>query len=159
MVSLAARQPTLPADHSLRRSAIWYPDVPSSKLSLNEGFLVAPRAYTSGYRPLFWTSFGGPGGVYLASLVKISVIGVIDRIDFTFNNAEVPVECRSFGRIRDRVDNEGDDSDEVVEFPIDGPGGEIVDRVEVHQELFLEDSNAADFLCREGLLALSLIHI
>ncbi|KAK3305101.1 uncharacterized protein B0T15DRAFT_188618 [Chaetomium strumarium] len=154
MVSLAAQLPTphMSTGRSLRSSAIWYPEVPHASLDLNEGFLVEPQEYTSGYRPLFWSCFGGPGGIYLSNLVKITIIGVIDRIEFSFDIQEVPAECRSFGRMGDWEDDEIDDNDGVVEFPIDGPGGEVLDRVELLQELFPEESGAADWLCKEGQL-------
>jgi len=103
----------------------------------------------SGYRPLFWSWFGGRGGIYLASLVKIRIIGVIGRIDFFFDRPEVPTGCRSFGRIDDSEDSEDEDN-ETVEFPIDRPRGEIIDRVEIRQGLFLE--GATKWLRREGHL-------
>ncbi|KAL2021082.1 hypothetical protein VTK56DRAFT_7501 [Thermocarpiscus australiensis] len=164
MVSLAARRQLrlhMPTGHggndnsSLKHSAIWYPDVPPPTVNLNEDFLVASEMYMSGYRPLFWSWFGGRGGIYLASLVKIRIIGFIGRIDFFFDTPEVPTGCRSFGRIEDSEDRE-DEDDEAVEFPIDGPGGEVIDRVEIRQGLFLE--GAAEWLRREGYLTWLKLH-
>ncbi|KAK3896768.1 hypothetical protein C8A05DRAFT_39683 [Staphylotrichum tortipilum] len=161
MVSIAAAQEPLVEtptcskgdddDNSLSHSAIWYPDMPPPGLALNESFLVAPDVYTSSYRPLFWSRFGVHGGMYLAALVKITISGATGRMDFSFPNPTVPDECRSFGRIAD----DGDD-DETVEFPIDGPGGEIIDRVERYQELFATD--APGWLAREGDLIWLKIH-
>jgi hypothetical protein len=67
-------------------------------------------------------------------------------MDFSFNNDGVPRDCRSFGRIEDDVDEDAI----VAEFQVDGPGGEIINRVEIRQEILLED--AAEWACREGYL-------
>ncbi len=54
------------------------------------------------------------------------------RIKFTFN-IEVPVEQRTFGRQDD------DEHTKLIEFLIDGPGGEIIERVEIFQRYPSED--------------------
>ncbi len=71
-------------------------------------------------------------------------------------------EYRSFGRVEEEDNQDGgddednddennyDSNNEVVEFLIDGPGGEIIDNVEVRQELLLRDTGG--WLCREGHL-------
>ncbi|KAK3299557.1 uncharacterized protein B0H64DRAFT_422961 [Chaetomium fimeti] len=133
---------------TLRCSAIWYPDVPPPALDLNEDFFVSVKWYAWGYRPLFWTYFGGPGGIYLPNLIKvaISVSHVLVRIDFFFDK-EVPAECRRFGR------SDGPEEKDPVEFQIDGPGGEVIDRVELCQQ-FPDESPFNVILSREeGSLA------
>ncbi len=142
-------------DSDLRRLAIWHPDVPPRGLNLNESFVVAPDAYTWGYSPLFWTYFGGRGGVYLEALEKITIRRASGCIHFSFANLEVPDECRSFGRIANYVDR--DDETESIELLIDGPGGEIIDKVELCQELIPSDFRG--WLGRQGVLAwLKVIH-
>jgi len=143
MVSLAAAapRPLPPTSHrtdgsnasNLRHSAIWYPDVPPPSLDLNEQFLVTPDAYTRGFKPLFWSRFGGPGGKYLPLLQKITIRRASGCMDFSFvATADViPDGCRSFGRVADLADD--DEEQGAVEFPIDGPGGEVVNRVEIGQ--------------------------
>ncbi|KAK4243852.1 hypothetical protein C7999DRAFT_17857 [Corynascus novoguineensis] len=135
-------------DNKLRCSAIWYPDVPPLSLDLNEDFFLPLQNYTWGFRPLFWSCFGGPGGIHLAHLTKISAglwSGLI-RLDFSFDR-EVPAECQSFGRHEDSEYGEG------VEFPIDGPGGELIDAVEIWQRYPLEDDDADEWFLQEGELA------
>jgi hypothetical protein len=152
MVSLAFCQQPKPhlldlgADddnNSLRDTAIWYPYPPPPNLNLHEDFLVSSYMYKSGYRPLFWTRFGGPGGIYLANLVKISIIRVLRRMDFVFNCPGVPTGCQSFGRIHiddpDSSEESEDEDDKPIEFLIDGPGGESIQKVEICQELFETD--------------------
>jgi hypothetical protein len=96
---------------------------------LNEDFFVAPQQYTSGCRPIFWTRFGGPGGVYLPHLTKVAVscASYLRRIDFSFDK-EVPAECQRFGRLGDPQHTTR------IEFWIDGPGGEVISKVELDQE-------------------------
>ncbi|KAL2172976.1 uncharacterized protein P884DRAFT_213424 [Thermothelomyces heterothallicus CBS 202.75] len=152
-------------DNSLRHSAVWYPDVPSPTLNLNEDFLLAPRTYVSGFKPLFWSRFGGPGGVHLKHLVKLTVVDLdIGRIDFSFNSSSVPAECWRFSRIgdpkrkkdEDEDEDEEDDDSEIVEFPIDGPGGEMINKVEVGQQLLR--GNVENWLYKEGHLTWLKIH-
>ncbi|KAK4041693.1 hypothetical protein C8A01DRAFT_45232 [Parachaetomium inaequale] len=125
------------------------PDVPPRRLNLNESFVVAPDAYTWGYAPLFWTCFGGRGGVYLAAFEEITIGGASGCIHFSFANPEVPDECRSFGRIADDADR--DKETEAIELLIDGSGGEIIDELELCQELL--PTNDPGWLARQGLLA------
>jgi hypothetical protein len=135
-------------DYDLRRLAIWYPDVPPRKLNLNESFAVAPDAYARGYAPLFWTWFGGRGDIYLAALEKITIGAVSGCIHFSFANPEVPDECRSFGRAAKYADR--DKESQPIELLIDGPGGEVIDKVELCQEL--SPTDAPGWLARQGFL-------
>jgi hypothetical protein len=129
-----------PERDKLRHSAVWYPDVPPAAVSLNEDCFIPFEPYTKGFRPLFWTHFGGPGGRYLRNLTMVTVhffLG-IRRIDFSFNTEEVPTECRSFGRYKD--------SSELtpIRFPIDGPGGEVITRVRICQSFPAADDYSMD---------------
>jgi hypothetical protein len=136
--------------YNLRDSAIWYPQPPPTTLNLNEHLLVAPDMYTSGYRPLFWTWFGGPGGSLLSKLVKIKIFGYIGRIDFIFSCPGMTTECQSFGRIDiDDSEETENEQDKAVEFMIDGPGGETINRVEIYQAIL---PTTSDWLSREGIL-------
>ncbi len=131
-----------------RRSAMWYPDVPAPIISLNEDFFIPLGSYTWGYKPLFWTCFGGPGGSYLPHLTKVTAsceVGLL-RMDFSFDR-EVPHESRRFGR------HEDPRFGKVVEFLVDGPGGEVIDQVEVWQEFPPEDQHVPAWYRREGELA------
>ncbi|KAI0969761.1 hypothetical protein F4678DRAFT_438108 [Xylaria arbuscula] len=128
MVSLATTKTPMqtPEDDSLRSLGLWYPDVPGSALSLNESSFMRPSDVSDGHNPLFWATFGGPGGKYLKHLIQISVTigGGLRRIDFTYD-INVPAEHRSFGHCPPRR------YFSVVDFVIDGPGGEIINAIEL----------------------------
>ncbi|TKW48683.1 hypothetical protein CTA1_11015 [Colletotrichum tanaceti] len=135
MVSLAVcRQLSLPEqadrDHEkdrLRNSGFWYPDIPGPALCLNEESFAPRDHYLSGYKPLFWTTFGGPGGVHLRNLTGLTAIwggGGLRRVDFAYD-VPVPSEHRTFG-----CQKPGEWT-KTIEFAIDGPGGELIDTIEV----------------------------
>ncbi|KAL9101967.1 MAG: hypothetical protein Q9163_002825 [Psora crenata] len=120
---------------SLRDAALWYPDIPEPGLHLNDDCFTGEDP-SARYRPLHWTLFGGPGGIYLRSLTNISVTfklcwggAYLRGIEFHYNTDEVPAELRKLGRYRPTGD------DRVVRFPIDGPGGEIIETVEVYVDM------------------------
>lgn len=107
--------------------------------------MIAPNPYMSGHRPLFWTWFGGPGGSFLKSLVKITFVR-LDRIDFIFNDPEVPTACRSFGHdsCEGMPTNYG-----IKDILIDGPGGENIQTIELyHVGVECSSSRSREF--REG---------
>ncbi|KAL2152231.1 hypothetical protein VTH82DRAFT_5415 [Thermothelomyces myriococcoides] len=58
-------------ENSLRHSALWYPHVPPPTVDLNEASFQEPGTYVSEFKPMFWTRFGGPGGMYLRNLFKM----------------------------------------------------------------------------------------
>ncbi|KAI1429500.1 hypothetical protein F5Y12DRAFT_726492 [Xylaria sp. FL1777] len=128
LVSLATDKlpPPIPRKNGLRSLGLWYPDVPDPALSLNESSFFRCNEFLYGCRPLFWTSFGGPGGKYLNHLIQIAVtlLGGMLRIDFEYD-IDVPVECRSFGRCQPPI------GAQAVVFGIDGPGGEIINAIEL----------------------------
>lgn len=115
-------------------------------LILNENSF-GPRVNCIGqFRPVFWTHFGGPGGIYLHSLMKISVVwdGGIRRIDF-HHNQSVPLECQRLGRHTPSA------YAHTIDFLIDGPGGEVIETVEICQ--FYDRTSKLELLAKEGVLA------
>ncbi|KAI1122731.1 hypothetical protein F5Y10DRAFT_281480 [Nemania abortiva] len=130
IVSLAtANLPSkIPEKDKLRSLGLWYPDIPGPNLSLNEGSFLRRSDFWSGYKPLFWTHFGGPSGEYLKHLIGINLWwrqGALLRIEFKYN-IEVPVEIQHFGR------HPQDAHMASYEDPkINGPGGEIVKKIEL----------------------------
>ena len=112
---------------TLRDSALWYPDIPESGLCLNDDSFTGEDPSAIGYRPLCLALFGGPGGIYLRSLTEISVtrLGPLCSIDFHYNTDKVPAEWCKLGR------HKCTEYEQVMRFAIDGPGGEIIDTVEV----------------------------
>src|ERR1700726_3765027 len=75
---------------SLRDTALWYPNIPNPCLCLNDNYFTGEDPSVAGYRPLCWTLFGGPGGIYLRFLTEISVIrlGSLCSIEFPYNTDE-----------------------------------------------------------------------
>jgi hypothetical protein len=123
-------------DPSLRATALWYPTVPSSDLCLNDESFTGESPLTAGYRPLIWIQFGGPNGTYLQSLTEISATlsrYSIHSIDFHYDTEEGPKEVGKLGRSSIRSKRFWSSS-EIVRFSIDGPGGELIDSVEVSIE-------------------------
>lgn len=140
MVSIAVHMRSPPSPESLnhrsglRGSGVWYPTVPPRSLCLNEASFPPLDSYVEvGYRPLFWCHFGGPGGSYLPHLTGISVsksstfFSGLLRIEFHFDE-EVPDEHRSFGRLKDER------HEDVIDFSIDGPGGERIATIEMRHQ-------------------------
>ncbi len=153
MVSIAVPQQTCVTASAnghgkLRRSALWYPNVPPPLVNLNEDFFLPLQSYTWGYRPLFWTRFGGPSGSYLSHLIKITAswAGGLLRMDFLFDR-KIPDDCQRFGQ------HEDSENGTVIEFSVDGPGGEVIDQVEVRQHYPSEREYVAAWSRREGQLA------
>lgn len=112
---------------ALRHSAVWYPEVPAPTLCLNDDSFLPRSFFTSGYKPLFWSCFGGPGGVYLAHLTRIRVSWVgsaIRCIKFSYNT-DVSAKHQLF----ERQQFEGYCSE--LEFDIDGPGGEGIESIAI----------------------------
>ena len=113
---------------SLRDSAFWYPQIPGIGLYLNDDYFAARDSSATRYQPLCWTMFGGPEGIYLRYLTGISVTcrGTLRGIEFHYNNDDVPIECRKLGRYK------SSEYDKVIHFSIDGPGGEVINNIEVY---------------------------
>ncbi|KAK1478299.1 oxidoreductase, partial [Colletotrichum tamarilloi] len=133
-------------DNRLRNMGMWYPEVPGPDLCLNETSFAPREHYLDGFKPLFWTSFGGPGGAHLRTLNNIRVVlgrAGIYRIDFTYN---VPELDRTFG-----CQMPGDLTKEII-FEIDGAGGELINAVEILQEN-VDPEDAYTWMVEEGFIA------
>uniref|UniRef100_A0A093XTM6 DUF7600 domain-containing protein n=1 Tax=Talaromyces marneffei PM1 TaxID=1077442 RepID=A0A093XTM6_TALMA len=137
-------------DHQVapwRESALWYPGVPAPNLFVNEASFIGEHPLTTSYQPLCYIDFGGPNGVYLRSLTEIRVFANIDilEIDFLYEtNAAQPIQPQKLGRTERNFSPASaqiffspgaaqafSSSASVQTFSIDGPGGEIIQHVEV----------------------------
>lgn len=124
--SSTASQATLQS-FSLRETALWYPSVPDPDLCLNDGSFTGENPFDSGYQPLCWVHFGGHKGVDLRSLTEVCVtrLGALCSIEFLYDIKTTRKETQKLGR---RISTMFSD---VIRFPIDGPGGEFIESVEV----------------------------
>ncbi|KAK1671768.1 hypothetical protein BDP55DRAFT_675361 [Colletotrichum godetiae] len=130
----------------LRNLGMWYPEIPGPNLCLNEASFPPREHYLDGFKPLFWTSFGGPGGIHLRRLINLKVIlgaAGIRRIDFTY---DTPALDRAFG-----CQMPGEWTKEI-EFTIDGPGGEFINAIEILQE-DVDPDDAYTWMVEEGFIA------
>ncbi|KAH0538229.1 hypothetical protein FGG08_005148 [Glutinoglossum americanum] len=114
----------------LRATALWYPTVPSPDLCLNEESFTGESPSAAGYQPLSWTRFGGPNGIYLRSLTEVCVtrLGGLCGIEFHYDTEDIPIETRKLGR------RNFTDFSRVERFPINGPGGELIQTIDVSIE-------------------------
>jgi hypothetical protein len=117
-------------DLSLREVALWYPKVPEPELCLNEESFTGENPSSTGYQPLFWIHFGGPGGSYLDHVTGVSVdcLGGLYSLEFHYDTTYGPAGAYKLGRC------EGTDVSKILEFPIDGTGGELIETIEVALE-------------------------
>jgi hypothetical protein len=111
----------------LREIALWYPSIPEPHLCLNDDYFMGTDPFFDQYRPLCWSLFGGPGGIYLRFLTGITVtrFGDVRCIEFHYNTDEVPAGWGKLGRYQSTGHAK------VLRFPIDGPGGERIKTFEV----------------------------
>lgn len=113
-----------------RNYGLWFPRIPDANLNLNENSYSGNGPSTGDFEPLCWTLFGGPGGIYLRSLTGISVAfwgGSLTSIEFHYDTEEggsIPLECSKLGRHKPSA------YARVIDFSIDGSGGEIINSVE-----------------------------
>ncbi|KAH9906634.1 hypothetical protein F4778DRAFT_722782 [Xylariomycetidae sp. FL2044] len=120
-------------EERLRQFGIWYPDVPASHLCLNVGAFPRHEYSTTGYQPLIWTLFGGPRGSYLKYLVAITAhmkFGTCFLVDFKYENHEISDQVQPVGRHKCTKAFPG--CRDPLKFTIDGPGGEVVDSIELY---------------------------
>src|SRR5690554_3362173 len=75
---------------------------------------------------LSWVHFGGPKGIYLRSLVAVSSTKDFE-IEFHYNTDEIPTHERMLGRRCSTTLK----PDKPMQFAIDGPGGEVIETIEV----------------------------
>ncbi|KAI9770603.1 MAG: hypothetical protein M1840_003195 [Geoglossum simile] len=116
MVSLAIAVLDLPYVPRL-----WYPTMPSPDLCLNDKSFTGESPSAAGHQLLFWTRFGGPGGIYLRSLTEVCVtrLGDLCSIEFHYDTDDIPMETLKLGR------RNFTNFSHITRFPIDGPDGEI----------------------------------
>ncbi|KAL0783437.1 hypothetical protein CaCOL14_001343 [Colletotrichum acutatum] len=133
-------------ENRLRNMGMWYPEIPGPDLCLNEVSFAPREHYLDGFKPLFWTSFGGPGGAHLRRLNNFRVVlspAGIRRIDFTYDTLELN---RAFG-----CQMPGDLTKEI-DFAIDGAGGELISAVDIFQEN-VNPEDAYTWMVEEGFIA------
>ncbi|CRG91685.1 Clathrin heavy chain 2 [Talaromyces islandicus] len=130
VLDINGRTAGLPAENRSRRETdVWYPDI------LEEGLFISGYGYNDlelahmDY-PTYWVLFGGRGGIYLRNLIKIT--GTIEgnhiSLKFTYNTDRIPVQNYELGPIKGRIDVDFT----IINFPIDGPGGEVVTALDVY---------------------------
>jgi hypothetical protein len=104
--------------------------VPGPNLCLNDESFTGESPSAAGYQPLFWAQFGGPNGIYLRSLTEVVVtrLGGLCGIEFQYDTEDIPAEMRKLGRRRFT------EFSHVMRFPIDGPGGELIQTLDVSIE-------------------------
>lgn len=125
----------------LRDAALWYPTVPESELFLNEPSFFGEGPSRTGYQPLFWIHFGGPGGSYLENVTGISIYSLkgLYSLEFHYDATHDLAGAFRLGRCP------GTDAWKIQHFPIDGASSEIIESVEVTL-LRCDTENAYNFL-------------
>lgn len=120
--------------------------MPSSKLFLNEASFTGEDSSSTGYRPLFWIHFGGPGGSYLENVTGISIyysLKGLYSLEFHYDATYDLAGAFRLGRCAS--------SDlKIRHFPIDGAGGEIIESVKITLVRY-NTGNAYKFL-KPGIL-------
>ena len=109
---------------SLWQSAIWYPDIPSDGLLLNEDSFTGNDPLVTNYQPLSWMHIGGETGKSLGDVggILVHYSYGLHGLKFVYDEASRGNDFIELGRCRDR---------EVPIFPIDGAGGERINSVSV----------------------------
>lgn len=76
--------------------------------------------------------FGGPKGCYLRYLTGLSVtsLGTLRGIEFHFNTEDIPAASRRLGRCK------SSEYAKIMQFDIDGPGGEFINAIEIYLRNF-----------------------
>lgn len=142
-----------PTTSDLRDHARWLLDVPNEALSLNaSSFPAITRHPLRKYQPLTMLLYGGLHGAHLSKLTGISVWFGEDAqilgIDFSYSVEVDGCKIHTLGlpfsgrKVRSEPcncckctddDRSTDDcsTDYRIEFPIDGPGGEVINRVDL----------------------------
>jgi len=129
----------LPAGASPWRGTVqWFPDVPDESVFLNEASFSEPFRSFYPYQPLNTMAYGGVRGIHLSKLVEIAV-WIVDYkhvygIEFMYNTDVDGQKIHTLGR-RGQFPNKAPRScprcNQRINFPIDGPGGEIINGVDI----------------------------
>lgn len=101
--------------------------MPKPELFLNEASFTGEYPSHTGYRPLFWTHFGGPGGGYLENVTGVSIYYSrkgLYSLEFHYDTTYDLAGTLRLGRCAST-------DLKIRHFPIDGAGGEIIESVEV----------------------------
>jgi len=145
---------SLPSSISIRFSARWYPEVPGNELFLNEDFFAGAHEASQRKSPLITLLFGGPQGACLSKLTALSAWIVNDYgflgLEFEYRGQEPearteriglcrPLDLREFQvRYAEEEDVSSDEefpSSEKLTFKIDGPGGEIIEGIDLGNDI------------------------
>lgn len=131
-ISLDAQMP----DPSLRRplleTALWFPSAPPPHLSMRSLHLTNHKPFPSSYEPYIYALFGGPRGTYLPLLTGLNFnwrSRSLWTIDFQYKYSDpsiIPSSCSRLGRVKFNAKRPRE-----TDFDIDGPGGEVINAVEV----------------------------
>lgn len=110
--------PNLP----LRKSGLWYPEIPSARETIHEYIYLSLEPPTSEFRPFIYLNFGGDRGSHLKHLTKISVATqgtYLSSIRFHYGTEVEPVNL-------ERLYLPPDSNNSNISYDIDGPGGERI---------------------------------
>lgn len=130
--------------YSLRESALWYPEIPDDTIHIDETWFPARGNASRMFDPLVWLHFGGPRGKQLHHLIGMTirmtdldcVIKVPCEISFHYDlatdTADVSKTC-VLGQ-QYRYEEEDLPNDCYSHFPIDGSGGERIDRIDINYD-------------------------
>jgi hypothetical protein len=126
-LSLAKGELQSEEQQDIQASAFWYPKIPGSATCLNSSpVLYIPRLLEN-YEPIFWSHFGGPAGTYLRHLTGVGVLhgGGVEQFRFFYDSSSVPADNLILGLRR------ANSRAEMIHFPVDGPGGETIEQVDL----------------------------
>ncbi|XHG02713.1 hypothetical protein AWENTII_006054 [Aspergillus wentii] len=127
---VAKKQPPPSWMDYMMKNALWYPKIASGKLCFNEDSFSGGDILVPGYRPIVWTLFGDEDGSRLSSLTQMMIMVYRERfwkLVFFYGSEVSFTRGIDLGRLPDVPRNNGP----VIRFPIDGPGGERIDSVQV----------------------------
>ncbi|KAM3553587.1 hypothetical protein ARSEF4850_006846 [Beauveria asiatica] len=134
---------------SLRRIAIWYPEVPPEDLVLNDSSFTGLRPVSTTYQPISWIKFGGQRGKNLPHVKGVMIkFGVfLSALQFVYD-CDVPdtgnATSEKFGRCGPS-EMEG-----ASLFSIDGAAGERIISISVGLAVY-ENSDYPEHL-RHGII-------
>ncbi|KAK4201746.1 hypothetical protein QBC40DRAFT_171062 [Triangularia verruculosa] len=137
---------------ALKKSGLWYPHVPPDPVELNGDYYFPLKTYLAGFKPMFWTQFGGPRGIYLKHLTAISLYDK-RRLAFKYDNTpDIPDNYKTFGRAL----KSSPQYQTTVRLDIDGPGNERIESITIRQKFMTNVDGrlkAGGVLLTDGLLA------
>ncbi|KAL4908327.1 hypothetical protein BDW74DRAFT_147255, partial [Aspergillus multicolor] len=112
---------------SLMDNLLWFPELPDLTAHLNASSAFGSLESSSrGFRPVISTSFGGPGGVDLHSLLRVSATFNWDCLVNIGFNYKSDVTRRPQRMLSQNQSNVG-----IQSMEINGPEGEFIEKIEV----------------------------